>query len=212
MQDEQPCKVNLLYPTGLGIWGLRCHIFRIQSNKKHKLLHKHYPERCIHMFLIPADNPFSTQTALIRSIPVVIGSEPGGRWDNTKLGAMKSQDEGWLIALMKRHPWCHEWLSVWDGTLSVIVQYTPSYSQCLAANLLDGGRKPFSYRKCIYSKHNILSPLHVHMRELIQPQIHRWVAEHTIVLQKRSCARCLAAGLALEVDHVVPLLCYATNG
>ena len=125
---------------------------------------------------------------------------------------MRSQDEGWLIALMKRHPWCQEWLGVWDGTPWVIVQYTPSYSPCLTANLLDGGHKPFIYKKCIYSKHNILSPLHVHMWELIQPQIHRWVAKHTIVLQNPSSSPLIPTRIRIPHRSIPILLHTAPPG
>ena len=91
------------------------------------------------VFLVLAGKQFRRQADLIRSIRELIGSQTGGQSDKAHIGTIQEPHARWVAALMKRHPWCHEWLGDWGGTLSVVAQQQPVYSQCLAANLTTGG-------------------------------------------------------------------------
>ena len=160
------------------------------------------------VLLVLAGKQFRRQADLIRSIRELIGSQLGGQWDTARIGTIQEPHAGWVAALMKRHPWCHEWLGDWSDTLSVVAQQQPVYSQCLAANLITGGYQSFSYHKCIHADRNRASSLRVHMREIIQPQIQSWMRKQQL---DKKCVYCLNTNARMEVDHVTPFVNICTE-
>lgn len=151
------------------------------------------------------DRSFKTLRILKAEVQRVLGYT-NGRRDKRKLGPICPEDIQWVTELMMRHPDADEWIPQWTGVLLVAVDnHKGIVSHCLAARLVDGTDRRFSYHNCLIGdKEGVESRRRERMlRNAIAHQIQHFRIQRSEEEQIK-CNYCGATNVPIHVDHVVP--------